>query len=55
MRAPRASISSEPGTGGAGSLASAGTTASPLGLRSSSTCIISAPETPSIVQWWIFV
>ena len=51
---PRASISVAGGTA-SGFQGSRGGSGSASGVRSSSTRIISVPEAPSIVQWWIFV
>src|SRR4029453_3692459 len=51
---PRTSISVAGGTA-SGFQGSRGGSGSASGVRSSSTRIISVPEAPSIVQWWIFV
>ena len=49
---PRRSISSSPGIASAFQACSGAATALPVGLVSSSVEVISAPDTPSIVQWW---
>ncbi len=51
-----ASAASVAGPGGLpGVNGSLGGTSRPAGLRSSSTVSNSAPDTPSIAAWWIFV
>ena len=50
---PRASISRPPGSDSGGGIAPS--TSRPPGSRSNSTAMISAPESPSITEWWTFV